>query len=226
MFGIFYLGYMSIGILIQNIRDSIDESNRKYKAYDYYDQTYYDKKGKRIYIPNGRWVHTETRNGDRVLSDVLNGKIYRNFSEEQRKISNKKNKEISDGTTYIYKNKTNEYELKDKCTDIVLIEERHNVFGKPCCFYIDKNSGKIIRKSDNQIKRDNIIINKISNEEIKNKIKRQVINENRNNNLSEKEIKIKTKIKLDMFYKQYLNQLVTPKEEKLYIYKYNNKIDN
>lgn len=178
MLGILYLLFTSIGSLGHNIRENIAESERKNEAYNSYDHTYYDKYGKRILVENNRWIHSNIRNGDRVLEDVTTHRIYRNFSEEERKEYEKiRKKEAIENnkTVYLYQyNKDIPYSdpwKGDRYKDIetgkiYVIRKRYvNIecgIGE-VLLYLDISTGKFVRKTDEQIEIDKKWIDKLNN---------------------------------------------------------------
>lgn len=168
MFGILYTIFMSIGGFGYNYKQTIKEQGRREKAYTSYDRTYYDKKGKRRLVDNNRWVTSDVVNGDRVLRDVDTGKIYRNFSNEQRnkKWAKLKQEAIEKGKTvylYIYSSqipledpwKGDRY--KDITTGDVYVIRRQYLNlngGRDCKFYVNIKTGLYVRKTDEQIIKD------------------------------------------------------------------------
>lgn len=178
MFGILYSVIMSIGGLGHNIAKNIEASERKDKAKNSYDHTYYDKKGKRILIDNNKWVCSAIRNGDRVLEDVKTRQVYRNFSEEQRERSEIERKQEAiknNKTVYLYQyNKDVPHSdlwkgdrYKDiKTGEIYVIRKRHvdlyHGIGE-VLLYLNISTGKFVRKADEQIERDKKWINKLKN---------------------------------------------------------------
>lgn len=173
MFGIFYAlfaGAMSVGNKVTN--DCADSSARA-RARNANDDTYYSKDGLRL-VSNGRLVHktrimySDGTFGDEVLKDMYNGKIYRNYTAEQRE---KENAELdAKGATvervdYYKLNETQQKILKQtplgQCSTFNLTRDtlyqdrktRRYYIERPINqvrFYLDIETGMMVRVSDDE----------------------------------------------------------------------------
>lgn len=174
MFGILYSLFMSIGVIGHNAKENYYESVRKDKARDSYDRTYFDKKGREILLDNNRWVTSDVVNGHRVLKDVKNGTIYRDFSQEQENSQreNSKTEAINKGkTVYLYeRHDKNSLWAGDKYKDIktgdVYVVRKYVVSLLPyyeVYFFVNIENGKLVRKTDFQVQYDQRFIDDLNN---------------------------------------------------------------
>lgn len=171
MFGILYGLFMGVSGVGRLVKNTYEEEVRKEHAKKYYDHTYYDKKGKRRLLDNGRWVHSVVRNEDRILEDVETHQIYRNFSQEQRnKIrEDRKLKAIQNGrTVYVYEDRNprlyRESELwkgtlyEDVNTGDHYVERSRYVNEEyrigEVRMYVNIKNGLFVRKTDIQLEED------------------------------------------------------------------------
>lgn len=175
MFGILYtlfgLGAAGAG----KIKQSIDDENARERSRQKGDPTYYGKNGETL-VSNNRPVWTKTnKNGDRVIVDLFTGKEYINLTKETEK--KKKEEAETKGNTVIsitkkQWSKINNYynsmwykfrmfpDYKDINTDSYYT--RLNINGLD--FYMDINSGYIVRVADHEnykYRRGNVSIDNI-----------------------------------------------------------------
>ena len=161
MFGLLH-ALFTVGVLtVDKISGVWTEVKNKEEAVRKDCKTYIDAKGKDRLVKNNRRVcYTQLDNGDYVIKDIENGKVYYNKSEEIRKEDKKQ--AIKDGRTIIktfgnyteYRNK-NELWVRafikwrgyiDIKTEHPIREVRINGIN----FYMDLVSGELLRKSDEE----------------------------------------------------------------------------
>lgn len=160
MFGIIYTLFTSIGLLINSLKESKENEKCKslYKNKD--GLTYIDIKGNSRLLSNNDLVfYTYDKNGDYVLEDI-SGYIYKNFSEEQREKKQKyfKEKSIKNGdSTYCISENNHKKDwickgkrfMDIKTNDIYVIRFLNGKY-----YYMNINDGKVVKKTDWQIKKD------------------------------------------------------------------------
>jgi hypothetical protein len=160
MLGILYLLFYGSVSGINKIRQDINNINKRYEAKQKKYLTYYGKNGERL-VNNDRPVYRKTINGEKLLVDLYTGKIYKNFSEEERQ--NKENDAYKLGKTVISVSydEIQEYNRKERFNaksinvkpqykDIKTRKYYLSVFVNGLTFYMDIITGKIIRLADNQ----------------------------------------------------------------------------
>jgi hypothetical protein len=160
IFGIIYTLITSIGALFY-LKDENNENKKNRKLYKHPNETtYIDTKGRSRLLSNNELVfYTHDKNGDYILENV-SGHVYRNFSEEERNRSMKREKTKAlnnNETTYcIDSNKhKNDWTCKGKrfkdfkTGDIYVIRYINYKY-----YYMNVKNGMIIRKTDWQIKHD------------------------------------------------------------------------
>lgn len=158
MFGILYLLATSVASGVNKFRDNIDNERAREDAKRRGDITYYGKNGLTL-LSNDRSVRRKYINGDDVLTDLHSGKVYKNFSEEQRQ---KKERDAETrGNTVINVNydENQEYNRAErfKAKTISITPDYRDIrtrrFYISVClnglvFYMDIISGELVRLKD------------------------------------------------------------------------------
>lgn len=164
MFGIFYMLYSAVIGTVAKIDEGIDNNNRRYKAKAINDDTYYDHKNQLRLTANDRLVSIKTVNHDQVIVDTFNGKIYKNISKERE--DKKKEEAMKDGKTVIYITKRewgkNNYQNQlwykagalPRYKDIKTGAYYINILINGLWFYMDVNTGRLIRLVDGEDLKD------------------------------------------------------------------------
>lgn len=159
IFGLIYTIVVSIGAFFHtaNVNKENEENKIRYRQPD--GLTYFDVNGRTRFLSNNELAFYRHRNGDYVLEDMA-GRVYRNFSEEQRikECNERKEKALSNSeTTYCIDNNDHRHDwvckgkrFKDFETgDIYVVR-----FLKFKYYYINISNGMIVRETDYQRKLD------------------------------------------------------------------------
>lgn len=160
MFGAIYTLFTSIGLLVKASKEA-DENEKCRSLFRNKDGlTYIDTKGNTRLLSNNDLVfYTHDKNGDYVLENV-SGYIYKNFSKEQR-IAKQKELKLeainNEDSTYCISEDNHKKDwickgkrfIDMKTNDVYVIRCLNGKY-----YYMDINNGKIIRKTDWQIKKD------------------------------------------------------------------------
>lgn len=113
MFGILYALFNGTMIGIAKTKESIDNDNKRFQAKEHGDLTYYGKNGERL-VSNNRCVYRKTNNdGDKVLVDLYNGQVYKNYSAEER--VKKEDKALRKGSTVLPVDYDENQKFNKKC---------------------------------------------------------------------------------------------------------------
>lgn len=159
IFGLIYTLIVSIGALFHQINETNKNKENKTKYIHPNGLTYIDHKGYSRLVSNDELVFYNNKNGDYVLENA-NGYVYKNFSEEKRI------KKLEENTRTARENNETTYCIDDN-------EHKHDWFCKGKRFkdfetgkiyiircinykyyYMDIDTGMVIRKTDWQIKED------------------------------------------------------------------------
>lgn len=180
-----YTIFVSIGAFFHSIKEN--KENEKGKSlYRHPDGlTYTDTKGRSRLLTNNEIVfYTHNKNGDYILVDV-SGHVYKKFSEDERvqKINERKEIAIKNNeTTYCIddNNHRNDWicqgkRFKDFTTgDIYIIRYINYKY-----YYMNASNGMLVRKTDWQIKHDDL--NKDKNTYLNNDLNIEEFNEKQKN---------------------------------------------
>jgi len=160
MFGLIYTALTTLGIITNEIKESLDnkECKEKYKNID--GLTYTDSKGHSRMLSNNKMVfYTHNSNGDYILED-LSGNVIKNFSLEKRMQKQAELKQIAlneKASTYCIDENSHRNDwicqgkrFKDiKTGEIYVIRCIDYKY-----YYMNINNGFIVRKTDWQIAKE------------------------------------------------------------------------
>lgn len=160
MFGIFYMFYNTLFGTAAKISTKYNNVKNKQEAEKRGYIIYHDHDNQLRLVSNDKQVYITTKNNHKVITDLYNGKVYKDITEEneRRKI---KNAQLNNETVIvdykIWKNVNNYNDkhwykchilpcYKDIQTGNLYIDVRINGIN----FYMDVESGYIVRPKDNE----------------------------------------------------------------------------
>lgn len=162
MVGFIYFAVIGVGLLIHFINENKENEENKKRYRHPNGLTYIDNKGRSRLLSNDKLVfYTHDKNGDYILEDV-SGHVYRNFSEEKRV------KWLNDEKKRAIENKESTYCLDDNnhrkdwtCKGKRFVDlKTGNIYViryiKYKYYYMDISTGLLVRKTDWQIKKDDL----------------------------------------------------------------------
>lgn len=170
LFGLFYTIFVGGARGVKNIKISIENEKRRSQAISEGREKYLDDVGcERLVSDNTRVISTTLWNdcsdgqeGDRVLKRIDNNSVVKNYTKEERDKSEKNSfsKAKAEGKTVYrlgtwldnhYKSKIHGYRYKDFDTGAIYIIRAFNGVR----FYMDIQTGQLIRETDGEIIRNN-----------------------------------------------------------------------
>lgn len=158
MIGILMSLCMTIGDMVNSAKDSMQNSyNKKYhRTPD--GLTYIDSKARLRLLSNNRIVHYAVdENGDRILIDCLNQRVYRNFTAEEREQRYEKNMELfkSRNNSVYFLDERDNHNRGFECRGVRFYDAEtkreyvvRHIEGK--YYFMDSHTNEIIRKTDYQ----------------------------------------------------------------------------
>lgn len=162
MVGFIYFAVIGVGLFIHFMNENKENEENK-KHYRHPDGlTYIDNKGRSRLLSNDKLVfYTHDKNGDYILEDV-SGHVYRNFSEEKReKWMNDEKKRAIEGKESTYCLDDNNHRKDWTCRGKRFVDfKTGNIYViryiKYKYYYMDISTGLLVRKTDWQIKQDEL----------------------------------------------------------------------
>lgn len=162
MFGLIYTIFVSIGAFFHSLKENKENEKGKTLFKHPNNLTYIDTKGRSRLLSNDEIVfYTHNKNGDYILENE-SGYVYKNFSEEMRVQNLNERRENS------LKNQESTYCIDENnhCKDWVCKGKRFKDFNtgdiyviryiKYKYYYMNVSNGMLVRKTDWQIKQDEL----------------------------------------------------------------------
>lgn len=159
MFGLIYSLAVGLGLVGHTIKENAENDYRRVNNVSPDGVTYTDAKGRtRIVENNEIAVYGTVKGGDFCIIDGK-GRIYKNFTQEKKdKIRDRYYKKAIENnlSTYCLGDDEHRFEdkkgkrFKDMKTERIYLIRRINFK----CYYVDFETGEIVRKTDSQQKKD------------------------------------------------------------------------
>lgn len=165
MFGLIYSLAVGLGLAGHTIKENIENDYRRVNNVSPDGITYTDAKGRsRIVENNEIAIYGTIKGGDFCILDAK-GRIYKNFTQEKKdKIRDKYYKKAIENNLSTYCLGDDEHRFEDRAGKRFKDMKTGRIYLIRCVnfkyYYVDFETGEIVRKTDYQQKKDDAKINK------------------------------------------------------------------